>query len=420
MATLGFNPTYKSWLLDNSTRYRYFLSTTRRRKKHDRSCIEFKTPSNTLGALAGRIKSSPWCRWPCVAGHKKTFSVLAWPATFMMRSSHSTGVLMDTLAQRPPADEVRDLPHLPVPHIEFPWPSACFPEVDIIEHDTIDWADSHELLVSDGLRARVAKARYGWLAARCYPRAKHPLMQAISNFMTWLFLVDDMFVDQSEIASESPVPRLTAMLDVLDCDRISDEPVYGEVAFMDVCRRFRELLPAEHFARFANGMRLWATAAGWQSLNPSGSHPIGMRAYQAIRRHFSGANPCLDLIDSANAGPLPAAEYYLPAVQQLRLHINNMVCWSNDIQSLAVEMAQSGQCWNMVAIYAAQGHSLQEGIEHTARKVRSEITEFRKLEDTLGIPRSPELRGYVIGMKDWVRGYLDWVEHDTKRYAIGA
>jgi hypothetical protein len=108
-----------------------------------------------------------------------------------------------------------------------------------------------------------------------------------------------------------------------------------------------------------------------------------------------------------------------PAVLQLRMHANNVVCWSNDIQSLVVEARQPGQFRNMVTIYASQGHALQEAVDITARRVRAEIDSFASQAAQVGKRAGAPLRGYLTGMKDWMRGYQDWFDHDTRRYAAG-
>ncbi|GFZ94701.1 hypothetical protein GCM10011408_13320 [Dyella caseinilytica] len=285
-----------------------------------------------------------------------------------------------------------------------------------LERGMISWAETHGLFLGEDHRRRVLRTRYAWLAARCYPRAERHLLQTIANYFVWYFLVDDMFVDRVDITSPRTLPQLTAMLDVLDFNRLGAEPIYGEAAWLDICQHLRQLLPAEHFQRYANGMRLWASTAGLQILNHLNEQPAGLSAYMAIRRHTSGMNPCLDLADSANAGPLPAAEYYRSDVQQLRLHANNIVCWANDVQSLDIEMKQPGQFWSMVAVEALRHGSLQKGVDHTAARVRAEIHQFLSLATTVEQGADRLLRGFITGMKDWVSGYFDWVAHDTQRY----
>ena len=305
----------------------------------------------------------------------------------------------------------------PRPSFEVPWPSACAPDAAQIESRMLGWAQSHGLFLNEEHHRRTVRARFAWLAARCYPHAERSLLQVIANYIACFFLIDDLFVDRVETASPATVPALAAMLDVMDFNRLGEHPVYGESAWLDVCQQFRQLLPAEHFERFANGMRLWATVAGLQILNHLDDRPPGMPTYIAVRRYMGGVYPTLDLIDAANAALLPSAVHALPEVQALRLHANNIVGWSNDAHSVDVEMKQPGQFWNMVTIYAAQGHSLGDAINHTAATIRAEISQFFTLAADVEQHADPVLRVYVAGIKDWLRGYFDWLEHDTQRYA---
>lgn len=128
-------------------------------------------------------------------------------------------------------------------------------------------------------------------------------------------------------------------------------------------------------------------------------------------------NPCLALSDAANAGAVDPTEFYRLDVQTICRHANNIVCWSNDIQSLGVEIRQPGQFRSMVVIHAAQGHTLQESIDYTAARVDEEVAQFVQISNTITAHASKNLRGLIDGLKYWTRGYLDWVAQDTQRYA---
>lgn len=305
---------------------------------------------------------------------------------------------------------------LRIPSFEYPWEGACSPYVEQVEERSKRWAIRQGLIPDERYQARVDRTKYGWLAARCYPHASEELLQVIADYFVWFFLADDLFVDRVEMVSGEVIPHLTAMIDVLDFDRVGESPVYGEEAWFDVCRRLRGLLSRERFDRFATGMRLWATTAGLQILNHTQSKSVRTSAYLAIRRHTSGMNPCLALLDSANAGPMTPAEYHGAELQELALHANNVVCWSNDIQSLIVESRQPGQFWNLVGVRAQEGYSLQESVDHVAGKVRDEIDRFQRLAARVEPQASPEVRGTISGMRDWMRGYQNWVTLDTQRY----
>lgn len=212
------------------------------------------------------------------------------------------------------------------------------------------------------------------------------------------------------------IRNLTAMIAVLDFGAAGEPPEYGEPAWLDVCTRLRDQLSPEHFQRFADGMRLWAATAGLQILNHVQPEPIEIRHYETIRRHTSGMNPCLALSDAAMAGAITPEEYHDPAVAELRRHTNNVVCWSNDIQSLVVEARQPGQFRDMVTLYAARGLAPQDAVHLVAERIRAEIAAFVRLADIVRTDAGPRLRGCLAGLRHWMRGYQDWVVHDTGLY----
>lgn len=48
--------------------------------------------------------------------------------------------------------------------------------------------------------------------------------------------------------------------------------------------------------------------------------------------------------------------------------------------------------------------------------MRAEIDQFVILTAKVEQRADRLLRGFIAGMKDWVRGYFDWVAQDTQRY----
>jgi hypothetical protein len=308
-------------------------------------------------------------------------------------------------------DEIR------IPHFDFPWHGSCSPLAAEIEEEMREWAVKSGLVPDERYRERIARAKFAWLASRWYPAAGREWLTTIAHFFGWLFLADDFFVDRVDPFAPTTIPNLTAVIDVLDFDRLGPQPVYSEVAWLDVCRRLRKQLSGEQFQRFAYGMRMWASAAAMIILDHVHPQSVGIRQYETIRRYISAVYPPLDLIDAVNGELLAAAEYYRIDVQQLRMRANNIISWSNDIHSLAVEVRQPGQYRNMVVIYVEQGYSPQEAVDLVAARVRSEIGALTHSIDLVQSKASPALHTFIEGLENAICGYQDWVELDTQRYS---
>ncbi|PWY81318.1 terpenoid synthase [Aspergillus eucalypticola CBS 122712] len=226
--------------------------------------------------------------------------------------------------------------------VHIPWAGDIAADVLLLEAIMLDWADQKGLLVDVAYRERVKRSRYAWLAARCHPKAAPELLSVISKFFVWYFVADDLFLDRVDLVTPNTLSNLTAMIDVVAFNCARPEPVYGELALLDICQSLPQLLSAEHFERFAQEVRLWATTAGLLILYHLQEEPVGVSQFESIRRHTSGAGSCLALADASNCGPVSREEFYRPDVQKLCRYTNHNICLANDIHSFIVEARQPG------------------------------------------------------------------------------
>jgi hypothetical protein len=309
-----------------------------------------------------------------------------------------------------------ELDELHIPIFEFPWSGHCSPIAANIEQQTNAWLRKYGVIADEHRAAKVARARYGWLAARCYPQAEPKLLQTIADYLAWFFLFDDL-VDHVSTLSPTTITHLTAIIDVLDLDQLGPTPIAQEVAWLDICQRLKQHMSGEQFQRFAQSMRTWTSTCGLLLLNQIHRQPVETRQHETLRRHTSGVDSCMALVDIASHSPLSPDEYYRADLQQLRLHANNIASWSNDIQSLVKELHEPGPHGNLVTSHAALGHTLQVSVDFVAQRVRDEISHFSRLSRSVGSHESPGICHYLTAMQDWLRGYQDWIENDTQRYA---
>ena len=75
-----------------------------------------------------------------------------------------------------------------------PYQVRLSPLVDIVTRNTEEWA-LNALNYDDKKRAKFLKTKGGLLASYCYPEADAFHLQAVSDFMEWLFIFDDLSDD---------------------------------------------------------------------------------------------------------------------------------------------------------------------------------------------------------------------------------
>ncbi|KAF5855484.1 hypothetical protein ETB97_009119 [Aspergillus alliaceus] len=174
-----------------------------------------------------------------------------------------------------------------------------------------------------------------------------------------------------------------------------------ENSWLNICQVLRRLLSHEHFERFAQGMRLWATAAGLQILNHLQEKPAGVAQYETIRRHTSSMNPCLALSDIVNCGAANPNEYI---AQMFKSFASIRTTLSAGLMIFKVSL------WKRISLDSF-------GTWLAPARVEMEINKFKKLSDAITQSACKELCGLIDGWEYWICGYMDWVAHDTQRYA---
>ena len=102
------------------------------------------------------------------------------------------------------------------PPLSCPFPSVINPQAIQAQQATIAWARRFRLLQRDTAYRRLGRLQYGMLMARAYPSAPQEALQIVTDWSTWLFLLDDQ-CDEAGIGQDPE--RLacfhTRLLDVL-------------------------------------------------------------------------------------------------------------------------------------------------------------------------------------------------------------
>ncbi|MFI9406910.1 terpene synthase family protein [Nocardia sp. NPDC052316] len=311
-----------------------------------------------------------------------------------------------------------------LPAFQLPWASTVRPDVHAIHAELFEWSARHELFRNELERDRYESHRFAWLAARYCPRADRVFAQWSADFLQWFFMLDDVTDGLAEGPQHATavVGKLTAMLDVVDFDEMGTQPVRGETAWWDLCRRLKAWVPAtENYQRWANSMRLWLLSVGLQLFDQVCADRSNPSSYVSYRRYTAGLSPFIALADVANAGPITAEEFYSPEVRRLEQLAVNVIAWSNDVLSAGVEVQQpSARSLVTVLKEAELDRSWQEAIDLAADQTYAEIAAFAQLAETVRHVASPNLAGWIDGCQDWIAATVNWSVLDSARYGLTA
>jgi 5-epi-alpha-selinene synthase len=308
---------------------------------------------------------------------------------------------------------------LVLPALYCPFPSAVNRHAAAVQDETLAWVRHFQLVRREAAYQRFHAAKFGWLAARAYPRADFDELALVSAWNVWLFMLDDQ-CDEGGIGKDPEQLRIlfAGLLDILR--RPSVDPAPGSLAssLHDLWRRMSARATAAWRHRFTRDAGDYFTACLWEATNRAEGRTPSVRDYIAQRPLTGGLITDVDLIDLTEHIDLPDDVRAHAVLQRLTSMANNVVCWSNDIISLEKEL-RHGDVHNLVlAIQHERRCDLREAVDHAATLHDDEVRGFLTLERQIpswGAAIDRDLARYVSVLRSWMRGNLDWA-HETGRY----
>lgn len=305
------------------------------------------------------------------------------------------------------------------PALYCPFPSAINPHAAAVHRATLVWAQQFQLIRGETARERLDRRRYGELMARAYPHAPRQALQFVSDWNTWLFLLDDECDETGLGKDPARLAQVHAhLLSILRGAAPGAQDGPQSHALWQLITRLRAQADEEWMRRFNRQVEAYFSANVWEANNRLCGRIPEAAPYRAMRLFTGAVYMYLMLIEFTGQIQLPPDVRDYPDVQRLAEMTNNCICWSNDIISLEKEL-QHGDIHNMVVILRAeQDLSLQAAVDQVAAMQDAEMREFIALAARLpsfGEAVDAELQRYVKGMQHWMRANLDW-SAATARY----
>lgn len=312
---------------------------------------------------------------------------------------------------------------LALPPLYCPFPPALHPAVEQQRALALAWVQAHRLIQGQTARRRYERAQYHLLAARVCPTAALDDLLIVTGWHIWLFIVDD-HCDESGLGSDPGALRalFAGYLALLDdpAAPVGHRPLATSLA--DLWQRSVARTSGAWAAQFRRHLADYFAGCVWEAANRQrGLRPV-VTEYIAMRTASGAFLPALDASELALDIVLAPEVRAMPIVQRLTLMAGNVVCWSNDLFSLAKEV-RHGDVHNLVlALHHEHGITVAEAVAQAAQLHDLEVRQFLALErlvPSLGAETDAQLRRYDGALRAWMRGNLDW-GRDSGRYRVPA
>lgn len=307
---------------------------------------------------------------------------------------------------------------LVLPAIGYPFSPAVNEQAEAVNQGTIAWAHRYGLMPSAPAE-RCRHEEYGHFAARVYPNAPAEALQLASDFIAWLFFVDDQNDETDAGCQIHWMQELHARFGaMLEGDKPADQDHALCHALHDLRARASRRAPAGWMGQFSRSVLEYLAASRWECENRRLHLAPSPATYLAMRPFTGAVYPCFDLFAITDGLRLPGAVHEHPVIQALRLRANNVISACNDILSIEKELLHDDVHNLVVAIRREQRCSLQEAIERALIWHDAEVVAYLTLEKRLpsfGPSIDAELVRYAGCLRAWMRGNLDW-SRDSARY----
>ncbi len=307
-----------------------------------------------------------------------------------------------------------------LPDLYCPFPSLVNRHADVVGRATIEWAGRHGLLTTPKQRHRLEAVRVGWLIARTNPTTSLEALQLLANWCTWLFLQDDE-CDENGIGKDPAAiaARHQRSYEILSGSSLQrgDRPLSRALA--ELRQRFVQNARHGWMDRFVQTVANSFHASIWEAGNRERHITPDLDTYLAYRPYTGGVYTFIETIEVTERLGLPFEMYDHPYLQETVRCAVNVVCWSNDIVSLAKELKE-GDVHNLVLVLQ-QHHriTIQEAIQCAAAMHDREVSRFMALEADMpdfGVYEA-QVRHYLMLQKAWMKGNLDW-SYMSGRYLL--
>ncbi|WP_027160120.1 terpene synthase family protein [Methylobacter luteus] len=308
---------------------------------------------------------------------------------------------------------------LTIPSIYCPFPSAISPHAEKINQHTLDWVQQLNLVTNEKAFNRLRASKFGWLAARAYPDAPLDRLEIVSDWNTWLFILDDQCDEWGLGKFPEQLAALHARcLEILSGSTAGSEDVALVHALYDIRTRIQSLMPLPWMTRFVQSAAEYFESTVWEAKNRFLGVWPDSPTYILMRPYTGGLYTDIDLIELTEGIALPLEIRKHPHIQQLAVITNNVVCWSNDIISLQKEFNHQDMHNLALIFHHHQLISLQSAIDQVAKLIESQVRQFITLEKSVpsfGTDLDRDIEKFITVMRAWMRGNLDW-SFESGRY----
>lgn len=313
--------------------------------------------------------------------------------------------------------------HFLLSNLVNPFDSHASGYIQKTEDHLKEWLQKYNLLDSEENLTRFTSARFTDLTGRTHWKASFEDLNLVTDWLGWLFFVDDYF-DDTPAGRHPDAPRilLREALAQLPIPYHRTQPRTALLrALADLWERTTASSSETWQKRFVKHIVEYFDLVIWESKNRSMERIPNFPAFYDMRRKAAGM-VFVDLVEYVQHEELPSEVLNNTAIQTLQTIAMDVTDWVNDISSLEKELS-NGEVNNFVLVTANWlGVRIPSAIDVVGKlisdrnnqfiEVREDITEHA--DSILPSVNLADYAWYLDGLEDWISGNMYWTTHSPR------
>ncbi|QCX82370.1 (-)-delta-cadinene synthase (plasmid) [Streptomyces sp. YIM 121038] len=296
----------------------------------------------------------------------------------------------------------------------------------VIQRSAERWATHHGLLAGASALARFRRHQItGLMTAGC-DRAGIEDAALVVEFATLAFFLDDQQNNAARTRRASAYDdlntRLRAVISGSDVDA-EDSPLVR--ALSDILEHLEPRARPDWHTRFRHDLALVLNGHEEENAFRRNASIPDIGSFSMMRREASFCYPIFDMLELCRGAPVSSAVHNSSPYQVIREAIADIMCWTNDVHSLHMELA-ADEPINFVTVLQHAGtlttaQAVQEVCERIDNRVKDFIAARHELSGLLTKFSTPNrvqnlVLDCVSGFESWAGRMEEWDRTGTNRF----
>ncbi|MFB7271049.1 hypothetical protein [Streptomyces sp. NPDC056244] len=302
---------------------------------------------------------------------------------------------------------VQQLPAVP---FYCPVPPARHPSVAALNDRTVRWMLKQRLDTDEHQLKRLAVCDFGGLTASTMPYGALERLSLMARFHAVLFSLDDGVCDEAETTADRLAQETSRIMRAVEAPTAR---AFGDSPHTAALRRLR--LEAERFAsasqlrRLTEAMRVYTSGLVWEASWRRNPELPSLDDYITLWMRAIGMAPSTAMIEVVGGFSVADEDMQDPRIRALTEITWTLVSWDNDLYSRNKELERAGDNLNLIDVLC-QEHGVEPRralVRVVAMRDRVMVL-FQRLAAQVLKEADNDLRRYIKGLGQFVRGHLDW------------